>query len=291
MNPYDAVNPQANLKTSLAYSYAQAKFRYVYILPLLCFVVLTFQLLSINLYNSTVLSASDTTSTKVKPTSVVLDVILDGDVATYPREGDTVTVNYVGILDSGGRKFDSSYDREEPFSFTLGVGNVIQGWDEALLRMSLNESARVWIPSDLAYGASGVGNVVPPFADLIFEIHLLAINGIEISPRVQIQRQVPGDGIYFPKPGDTVTVHYVGTFTNGEKFDSSRDRGIPFSFIVGKGSVIKGWEEGIPQLSTGEKALLKIPYQLAYGEHGRRSIPAKSDLIFEVELLKIERDT
>lgn len=61
-------------------------------------------------------------------------------------------------------------------------------------------------------------------------------------------------GKTFPKPGQTVTIHYVGTLLNGNKFDSSRDRGSPFKTVIGKGMVIRGWEEGVPQLSLGEKA-------------------------------------
>lgn len=78
---------------------------------------------------------------------------------------------------------------------------------------------------------------------------------------VEVQRLSPGDGQNFPKAGDTVTIHYVGTLANGSQFDSSRDRGTPFSTRIGVGRVIKGWDEGVPQLSVGEKAnLICTPY-------------------------------
>ncbi|EGF84440.1 hypothetical protein BATDEDRAFT_22495 [Batrachochytrium dendrobatidis JAM81] len=97
-----------------------------------------------------------------------------------------------------------------------------------------------------------------------------------------------GDGVHFPKVGDTVTMHYTGTFTDGKKFDSSVDRGQPFVTKIGVGQVIKGWDEGVPQMSVGEKAKLIITYDYAYGERGHPGgIPPKSDLIFEVELIKI----
>lgn len=97
-----------------------------------------------------------------------------------------------------------------------------------------------------------------------------------------------GDGVNFPKQGDLVTIHYVGTLENGKKFDSSRDRGKPFQTNIGVGQVIKGWDEGIPQLSLGEKAILTIPGSKAYGDRGFPGlIPPNATLIFDVELLKI----
>ncbi|KAF8924814.1 hypothetical protein EDD21DRAFT_420806 [Dissophora ornata] len=98
----------------------------------------------------------------------------------------------------------------------------------------------------------------------------------------------PGDGQNFPKAGDTVTIHYVGTLRNGTKFDSSRDRNDAFVTKIGVGRVIKGWDEGVPQLSLGEKAVLDITPDYGYGARGYPPvIPANADLIFEVELLKI----
>ncbi|HPV70941.1 MAG TPA: FKBP-type peptidyl-prolyl cis-trans isomerase [Candidatus Magasanikbacteria bacterium] len=88
--------------------------------------------------------------------------------------------------------------------------------------------------------------------------------------------------------GQTVTVHYTGTFENGEKFDSSIDRGEPFSFKLGAGMVIKGWDLGITGMKIGEKRKLTIPYDLAYGEFGYGPIPPKATLIFEVELLDVK---
>ena len=95
-----------------------------------------------------------------------------------------------------------------------------------------------------------------------------------------------GDGVTRPKPGQKVSVHYVGTLENGKKFDSSRDRKSPFDFVIGKGQVIKGWDEGVAQMSVGEKSIITCPPNYAYGAKGFPPIiPPNSTLIFEVELL------
>ncbi len=98
-----------------------------------------------------------------------------------------------------------------------------------------------------------------------------------------------GDGKTFPQPGQTVSVHYTGRFTNGGKFDSSVDRGEPLKFTVGVGQVIRGWDEGLLKLSKGEKAVLTCPPEYAYGERGFPGfIPGNATLVFDVELVDIE---
>ncbi len=97
----------------------------------------------------------------------------------------------------------------------------------------------------------------------------------------------PGSGAE-AKSGDNVTVHYVGTLTDGKKFDSSRDRGKGFPFQLGAGRVIKGWDQGVAGMKVGEVRKLTIPPHLAYGDKGfPGAIPPGSTLIFEVELLGV----
>ena len=86
-------------------------------------------------------------------------------------------MHYHGTLASNGSKFDASRDRGRPFQFTIGIGQVIKGWDEGVMQMSLGEKAMLRITSDYGYGARGAGGVIPPNADLNFEVELLAING------------------------------------------------------------------------------------------------------------------
>jgi len=105
---------------------------------------------------------------------------------------------------------------------------------------------------------------------------------------VTVQTITPGDGKTFPKQSDLVTIHYVGTLSDGTKFDSSRDRNEPFKTHIGVGKVIKGWDEGVPQLSLGQKAVLTVSSDFAYGARGFPPvIPPNSTLNFEVELLQI----
>ncbi len=102
----------------------------------------------------------------------------EGDKKTFPKAGEKVSVHYTGtFLD--GKKFDSSKDRNSPFSFTLKRGQVIQCWDEVVSRMSLGESIYVVCPSKFAYGERGAGGVIPPNADIAFEIETLAFGNIK----------------------------------------------------------------------------------------------------------------
>jgi len=91
-----------------------------------------------------------------------------------PRNGQTVSVHYTGWL-TNGTKFDSSLDRGSPFSFTLGQGQVIKGWDEGVASMKIGGKRKLTIPPDLGYGSRGAGGVIPPNATLVFEVQLLGV--------------------------------------------------------------------------------------------------------------------
>ncbi len=96
--------------------------------------------------------------------------------------------------------------------------------------------------------------------------------------------EVVGDGADM-QAGKTVAVHYTGWLTNGNKFDSSRDRGQPFTFPLGGGRVIKGWDEGVQGMKVGGKRRLLVPPDLGYGARGTGPIPANATLIFDVEAI------
>jgi FKBP-type peptidyl-prolyl cis-trans isomerase len=99
--------------------------------------------------------------------------------AQAPKKGQEVAVHYTGWLNDGkdqlGAKFDSSVDRGQPFEFPLGAGYVIKGWDEGIALLKVGEKARLYIPAALGYGARGAGAVIPPHANLIFDVELIAV--------------------------------------------------------------------------------------------------------------------
>ncbi len=111
-------------------------------------------------------------SEPVKTSSGLLYVDLVKGSGREAHAGETAVVHYTGWL-KDGTKFDSSVDRGEPFSFRLGAGQVIKGWDEGVVGMRIGTKRKLTIPSDLGYGSRGAGQVIPPNATLIFEVELL----------------------------------------------------------------------------------------------------------------------
>ena len=112
-------------------------------------------------------------STPQSPTGLVIEDLTVGTGKTAAA-GQKVTVHYTGWL-TNGKKFDSSKDRNDPFVFNLGAGQVIRGWDQGVQGMLVGGKRKLTIPPDLGYGARGAGGVIPPNATLVFEVELLGV--------------------------------------------------------------------------------------------------------------------
>ena len=222
-----------------------------------------------------------------------------------PSRNAMVTAHYKGTL-LDGTTFDSSYDRNQPF--TTPLNRVIRGWQEVIPMLKKGGKGTFYIPSALAYGERGAGTI-PPNAILIFEIELLDFNE-PLTPAEQaaaddiiivdylksngVDALKTASGIYYiiekegmgehPSATGKVTTHYKGTLLDGTKFDSSYDRGQPLEF--GLNQVIQGWQQAIPLLKKGGKGTFYIPSGLAYGPQGAGGIiPPNAVLVFEIELI------
>ena len=110
---------------------------------------------------------------------ITVETMRPGDSTFYPKAGQTCRVHYVGMLKADGRKFDSSRDRGMHFHFTLGTGQVIKGWEEALPQMSRGQIAKVTVPPAKAYGVRGYPPIIPPNATLVYEIELISFADAE----------------------------------------------------------------------------------------------------------------
>jgi len=228
-------------------------------------------------------------------------VLQAGTGKEHPTTADRVKVHYTGWT-KDGKMFDSSVPRNEPTEF--GVTQVIKGWTEGLQLMVAGEKRRFWIPSELAYGDTP-RRPGAPAGQLTFDVELLEI--IKPPPPPEVPKDVAkapasakktasglqyrvikaGTGTVHPTATSRVQVHYSGWTPDGKMFDSSVARGRPTSF--GLNQVIKGWTEGVQLMVVGEKTRFWIPGELAYGKDPARPGAPGGPLVFDVELIAIEK--
>lgn len=203
----------------------------------------------------------------------------------HPASGDVVTVAYTLKLKDKPAVIDTSVG-SAPFAFKLGSKMVIPGFEEGIKQMKVGGKANVLIPPQFGYGTDDHGPI-PGNSTLSFDIELLRVDKKSAKPKLAFNTLQKGAGTKV-KQGDTVEIHYTGKFINDFKFDSSRDRSKPFSFVAGSGHVVAGFDQAVIGMQVGEIKQVTIPYQLGYGERGSGEvIPPFSTLIFEIELLKI----
>ncbi|GMQ79248.1 MAG: hypothetical protein BMS9Abin02_1816 [Anaerolineae bacterium] len=228
-------------------------------------------------------------------------IILEEGDGEIPESGQVVSVHYTGYL-TDGTIFDSSRDRGEPFSFPLGQGQVIAGWDEGIGFLPAGSSGRLIIPPELAYGDRGAGSQIQPGDTLVFDVELVEIlppppeaptaveesEFLETDSGVRYFDIVEGSGAV-AEDGQVITVHYTGWLEDGEMFDSSFLRGQPIAMMLGSGQVIPGWEDGMKNMKVGGTRQIIIPPDQAFGEEGAGGgvIPPNATLIFEVELVDV----
>ncbi|WP_345078029.1 FKBP-type peptidyl-prolyl cis-trans isomerase [Nemorincola caseinilytica] len=229
--------------------------------------------------------------------------------------GQMVNVNYTGML-INGQKFDSNTDTAfkhvEPFTLTVGRGQVIKGWDEGLQLLSKGTKATLYIPSALAYGSQDRSPQIPANSILIFDVEIVDITDQASIDEKKIKDHLAKNkikatrtpsGLYYTisqkglgpnaAKGKKVTMNYTGRLLDGRAFDSNTDPKFghvrPFDFTLGIGQVIQGWDEGVQLLQIGTKGTFYIPSALGYGPSGSgQQIPPNSVLVFDVELTGIE---
>lgn len=235
------------------------------------------------------------------PTALVVEDLVEGDGAEATA-GSYITVHYVGKALSTGAEFDSSWDRGTTFDLTLGVGDVIAGWDQGFAGMREGGRRKLTIPPDLAYGDRSPGAGIGPNETLVFVVDLInvipPIDKTKPEFEVDTSAEPPADLIIEDLEvgdgeeavaGSTVIVHYVGkSLSTGVEFDSSWDRGSYFDFPLGAGRVIQGWDLGVEGMRVGGRRMLTIPGDLAYGPERRsEDIGPNETLIFVIDLVDV----
>ena len=234
-----------------------------------------------------------------------------------PVKGEKVEVDFSATL-LDGQSVGSTFDSPEKLSFVLGEGNTIQGWEEVVPKMHLGERVKAIIPFDLAYGERAVGSI-PAYANLVYDIKLLKITtAAELkAENEKIQQALKSDsekaffdylkanditdytasGLFFnksvttegaqPQEGQTARIKFSASYLDGTLLGDSEQLGDYYDVVVGEGKVLKGLEEAVAMMRVGEKARFVLPYTLAYGTNAFGSIPAYSNLVFDVELLDV----
>jgi len=222
---------------------------------------------------------------------ILKKIIKQGTSNEQPCLGDKVTVHYVGTLEDG-TKFDSSRDRADKFEFDIGKGSVIKGWDVGVATMKKGEVAEFTIKAEYGYGEHGSPPKIPPNATLIFEIELFDWKGEDLSKDLDggilRSKLTKGEGYASPNDGASVEVELRGLY-NGQEFESRT-----LQFTLGEGlnvGIVDGIETALKRFKKGEKSVLKIAPNYAFGKDGyaEKNIPPNATVVYEVRLIHFEK--
>jgi peptidylprolyl isomerase len=224
-------------------------------------------------------TALDRDKTRTTSSGLRFEELAEGTGAAA-RVGDLVDIRYTGWL-ADGKLFETNQDAGLPLRLALGTGQVIPAMDDGLAGMREGGRRKLEVPPERGYGKTGRPLNVPANATLIVQVEVE-----RIVPGVTIEDLKPGNGP-MAKTGDFVTVDYTGRLTDGKLFDSTVGK-TPFTFQIGEGKVIRGWDIGVAGMKAGGKRKLTVPSNLAYGENGQGDlIPPNATLVFEIEMLKV----
>ncbi|TRY65676.1 hypothetical protein DNTS_005529 [Danionella cerebrum] len=218
------------------------------------------------------------------------DVIIDRYFipGLCPRDvqvGDFVRYHYTGAL-KDGKTFDSSLDKGFPFIGHVGVDSkVIPGLNKGVQGMCVNERRKITIPPHLGYGVLGAGDVIPPHATLVFDLHLLDLWNKEDKVQIRtLHRQEKCKRTVMPT--DFVRYHYNGSLLVGDIFETSYSRNSTYNTFIGMGHVIAGVDKALEGVCVGERRRVTVPPHLAYGETGSGElIPGSAVLVFDLHVI------
>ncbi|MFI1101394.1 FKBP-type peptidyl-prolyl cis-trans isomerase [Streptomyces melanogenes] len=252
------------------------------------------------------------------PKALKVNVISEGKGAAL-KKNDAVSVNYLGQAWDSDKPFDNSFDRKEPFTLTLGAGQVIKGWDQGLEGQKVGSRVELGIPPELGYGAQGQGDSIKPNATLVFVVDIVKATTIPASAKgkevAQDDKDLPkvgtntdgkaptltipksdapkklvsdyvleGDGDVV-KDTDSVVLAYEGfLWKDSKKFDSTYDQGKTQTFAL-PNLTLKGLKAGLIGKKVGSRILVVIPPDQGLGDKEQSGIPANSTMVFSIDIL------
>uniref|UniRef100_A0A1A8FUK0 peptidylprolyl isomerase n=2 Tax=Nothobranchius korthausae TaxID=1143690 RepID=A0A1A8FUK0_9TELE len=201
--------------------------------------------------------------------------------------GDYIRYHYNGTFQDG-TPFDSSYQRNSTYNTYIGMGYVIRGMDKALQGLCTGEKRRVVIPPHLAYGEGGVGNLIPGSAVLVFDIHVIDFHNPKDPVEIRITHK-PGECNTTSGADDLIRYRYNCSLMDGTLLYSSDQYDSPSVTTLGANKVILGLEEGLKGMCVGERREVVIPPHWAHGENGAAGVPRSAVLLFELELMELQK--